>query len=158
MFKFFLVHFKNGPEYLKRETAQVFIPLMRFLICSLVSSSFLIHLRYSFSIFCWFFFCCCFFVVVSFFFFFFFVVFLLLFLFFSFFFSSLLVFDGVRFQYSQALKNYIHTEYLQNTISIYGGVVSEPKKYLYADQILFSNLSAGSQKCPPNFSFLYIFF
>ena len=31
-----LVHFKNGPEYLTRGTARVFIPLMRFLLCSLV--------------------------------------------------------------------------------------------------------------------------
>ena len=43
-----LVHFNNGPEHLTRETTQVFILLMRFLLYSLVSSSFLILLRYSF--------------------------------------------------------------------------------------------------------------
>ena len=41
----------NGPEYLMRVTAEVFIPLMRFLRCSLVSSSFLVLLRYSFYLF-----------------------------------------------------------------------------------------------------------
>ena len=46
-----LVHFKNGPEYLMRGTAQVFIPLISFLQHSFVSSSFLILLRYSFFIF-----------------------------------------------------------------------------------------------------------
>ena len=46
-----LVHFKNGPEYLTRGTAQVFIPLIRFLLHSFVSSSFLVLLRYSFLIF-----------------------------------------------------------------------------------------------------------
>ena len=30
-----LVHFKNGPMYLTRGTIQVFIPLIRFLLCSL---------------------------------------------------------------------------------------------------------------------------
>ena len=45
------VHFKKGPEYLARETAQVFIPLIRFLLHSFVSSSFLVLLRYSFLIF-----------------------------------------------------------------------------------------------------------
>ena len=43
-----LVHSKNTPEYLMRMTARVFIPLMRFLLFSLVSSSFLVPLRYSF--------------------------------------------------------------------------------------------------------------
>ena len=43
-----LVHFKNGPEYLKRCIAQVFIPLIRFRFDSLVSSCFLVLLRYSF--------------------------------------------------------------------------------------------------------------
>ena len=47
----FLVYFKNGPEYLTRGTAQVFIPLIRFLFHSFVSSSFLVLLRYSFLIF-----------------------------------------------------------------------------------------------------------
>ena len=42
------VHFKNGPEYL---TTQMFIPLMRFLLYSLVSSSFLVLLRSYFSFF-----------------------------------------------------------------------------------------------------------
>ena len=43
-----LVHFKNGLEYLTRGTAQVFIPLIRFLLHSFVSSTFLVLLRYSF--------------------------------------------------------------------------------------------------------------
>ena len=30
-----LVHFKNGPGYLSKETTKVLIPLMRFLLCSL---------------------------------------------------------------------------------------------------------------------------
>ena len=34
------IHLKNGPEYLKRMTAEVFIPLMRFMLHSFVSSSF----------------------------------------------------------------------------------------------------------------------
>ena len=38
----------NGPEYLTSRTAQVFIPLIKFLQCSLVSSSFLVFPRYSF--------------------------------------------------------------------------------------------------------------
>ena len=46
-----LVYFKNGSAYLTRMTAQVFISLMRFLLLSLVSRSFLILLRYSFLIF-----------------------------------------------------------------------------------------------------------
>ena len=40
-----LVHFKNGPKYLMWRTASVFILLMRFLLCSLVSSGFLVLLR-----------------------------------------------------------------------------------------------------------------
>ena len=46
-----LAHFKNGPEYLTRGTAQVFISLMRFLLYSLILSGFLVLLRYSFLIF-----------------------------------------------------------------------------------------------------------
>ena len=42
-----LVLFKNGPEYLTRRTAQVFIPLRKFLEQSLVSRSFLDRLRNS---------------------------------------------------------------------------------------------------------------
>ena len=45
-----LVHLRKGPEYLTRGTAQVFIPLMRFLLESFVSSSFLVLLKYSFRI------------------------------------------------------------------------------------------------------------
>ena len=41
-----LVHFKNGPKYLTRRTAQLFILFIRFLPYSFVSSSFLILLRY----------------------------------------------------------------------------------------------------------------
>ena len=43
---FCLVHLRKGPEYLTRGTAQVFIPLMRFLLESFVSSSFRVLLRY----------------------------------------------------------------------------------------------------------------
>ena len=43
-----LVHFKNGFEYLTRGTAKVFIPFIRFLLYSLVSSSFLVLLRHFF--------------------------------------------------------------------------------------------------------------
>ena len=43
----FLVHFKNGPEYLTRGTTQVCMHLMGFLH----SSSFLVRLRYSFYVF-----------------------------------------------------------------------------------------------------------
>ena len=43
-----LVHLRKGPAYLMRGTAQVFIPLIRFLPESFVSSSFLVILRYSF--------------------------------------------------------------------------------------------------------------
>ena len=43
-----LVHFKNGPEYLTKDTVQVFIPLMKFLPRSLVSETFLDLLRYLF--------------------------------------------------------------------------------------------------------------
>ena len=46
-----LVHFKKSPEYLTRGTAQVFIPLIRFLLDSFVSSSLLVLLRNSFLIF-----------------------------------------------------------------------------------------------------------
>ena len=48
---FSLVHFKMGPEYLTMGTAQVFITLIRFLLKSFVSSSFLVLLGYSFWIF-----------------------------------------------------------------------------------------------------------
>ena len=41
-----LVHFKNGNGYLTRGTALVFISLARFLLHFLVSSSFLVRLRY----------------------------------------------------------------------------------------------------------------
>ena len=41
-----LVHYKNGPRDLIRGTAQVFIPLMRFLHYGLVSGSFFVLLRY----------------------------------------------------------------------------------------------------------------
>ena len=40
-----LVHFRKGPEYLTRGTAQVFITFIRFLLLSFVSSGFL---QYSF--------------------------------------------------------------------------------------------------------------
>ena len=43
----FFVYFKNGSEYLTSRTAQVFIPLMRFLQQNLVSRSFLVLLRYT---------------------------------------------------------------------------------------------------------------
>ena len=43
-----LVHLRKGPEYLTRSTAQVFIPLIRFLQLSFVLSSFLVLLRYYF--------------------------------------------------------------------------------------------------------------
>ena len=46
-----LVHLRKGPEYPTSGTAQVFIPLIRFLILCFVSSSFLVLLRYSFWIF-----------------------------------------------------------------------------------------------------------
>ena len=46
-----LVHSKNASEYLTRGTAQVFIPLIRFLLHSFVSSRFLVFVRYSFLIF-----------------------------------------------------------------------------------------------------------
>ena len=51
LFKFFLRPLKSGPEYLTMGTAQAFIPLMRFLLYSLVSSSFLVLLRHSFLLF-----------------------------------------------------------------------------------------------------------
>ena len=43
-----LVHLRKGPGYLMRGIVQVFIRLIRFLLESLVSSSFLVLLRYSF--------------------------------------------------------------------------------------------------------------
>ena len=43
---FFPVHFKNVPEYLTRGTALVFIPLMRFMLYSLIWRSFLVFMRY----------------------------------------------------------------------------------------------------------------
>ena len=45
------LHFKKDSEYLTSETAHVFIPLIRCLLQSLVSRSFLTRLRYSFLIF-----------------------------------------------------------------------------------------------------------
>ena len=45
------VYFKNGSKYLIRSIAQLFIPLMRFLLQSLVLRRFLVCLRYSFFIF-----------------------------------------------------------------------------------------------------------
>ena len=47
-----LVHFRKGPEYLTRGTAQVFIPLIRFLF-----DSFLVLQKYSFLIFSFIFTC-----------------------------------------------------------------------------------------------------
>ena len=52
-----LVYLRKSPEYLTSGTAQVFIPLIRFLSESFVSSSFLVLLRYSFRI--WFFISSC---------------------------------------------------------------------------------------------------
>ena len=46
-----LVHFKNGFEYLRKGTAKVFTPLIRYLLYNFVSSSFLVLLRYTFSLF-----------------------------------------------------------------------------------------------------------
>ena len=46
-----LVYFKNGPECFTWGKNQVFIPLMRFLLCSLASSTFLVLPRFSFLIF-----------------------------------------------------------------------------------------------------------
>ena len=46
-----LIHFKKGPEYLTKDTAQIFIHLIRFLQDSFVWSSFLVLLRYCFLIF-----------------------------------------------------------------------------------------------------------
>ena len=43
-----LVYFKNGPEYLTRWTTQVYILLISFQPNSLVSSCFLVHMKYSF--------------------------------------------------------------------------------------------------------------
>ena len=47
----FLIHFKNGTEYLSRGITLMLIPLMRFLRQSLASKSFLVCLRYCFVIF-----------------------------------------------------------------------------------------------------------
>ena len=52
-----LVHLRKGPKYLTWGTTQVFISLMRFLLKSFVSSSFLVLLRYSLRIL--FFICTC---------------------------------------------------------------------------------------------------
>ena len=41
-----IVYFKNGTEFLTEETVQVFIPLMMFLLLSVVSRNFLILLMY----------------------------------------------------------------------------------------------------------------
>ena len=46
-----LVYLRNSPEYLTSGKTQVFIPLIRCLLLSFVSSSFLVLLRYSFWIF-----------------------------------------------------------------------------------------------------------
>ena len=46
-----LVIFKNAPEYLLRGTAMEIIPLIRFLLQSVVSRNFIVRLRYSFVIF-----------------------------------------------------------------------------------------------------------
>ena len=43
-----VVHYKNGVKYLTKGAAQAFIHLMRFLLCSLVSSNFFVLLIYSF--------------------------------------------------------------------------------------------------------------
>ena len=43
-----LVYFKKGPEYLTRETIQVFIPLMKLLLQKLLPRSFLLHPKFSF--------------------------------------------------------------------------------------------------------------
>ena len=45
---FSFVRFKNGPVYLTRRTAHVFIPLVRFLQLSMVSRNFIVPLRNSF--------------------------------------------------------------------------------------------------------------
>ena len=44
-FSFSLVPFMNGPEYLMRGTVQVFIPLIRFLLYSFISSIIIIMLK-----------------------------------------------------------------------------------------------------------------
>ena len=48
---FSLVHLIKGPEYLTRDTAQIFISLIKFWLLSFVSSSFLVLRRYSILIF-----------------------------------------------------------------------------------------------------------
>ena len=50
-FSFSQVHFRNGPEYLTRGTAKVFIPLIIFSLRCYISSSFLVLQRDSFLIF-----------------------------------------------------------------------------------------------------------
>ena len=42
---FSLVHFKNDPKYLTRSNAQLFIPLMRFLLQTFVLISFVVRLK-----------------------------------------------------------------------------------------------------------------
>ena len=39
---FFFLHIKNGPDSFKKETAQMFIPIMKFLQQRYISRSFLI--------------------------------------------------------------------------------------------------------------------
>ena len=48
LFKLFLRLLYEWSEYLTRTTAQMFTPLIRFLLCNLVSRSFLVFQRYSF--------------------------------------------------------------------------------------------------------------
>ena len=48
LLKFCLVHLMNGTKNLTRWRTQVFIHVMRILQCSLISSSFLVLMRYSF--------------------------------------------------------------------------------------------------------------
>ena len=55
-----LVHFKNGPEYLTRQITQVFVPFIRVLLYSLVSSSFLFSYITLFIFFSFSFDCVCF--------------------------------------------------------------------------------------------------
>ena len=54
-----MVHFRNGPECLTWGTAQLFIPLMRFLLQSLVSWNFLVLVKYSYLFFLSFLFSLC---------------------------------------------------------------------------------------------------
>ena len=100
------VHFKNDPEFLTRETAQVLIPLMIFLQ-KLSRSSEIVC--FSFVYFCFvlffvgFFFFCFFLFVISFCFCFCFFFWLLFFFFFFAFFFHLSLFRGFYFQYSYVL-------------------------------------------------------